>query len=83
MTLSEFDALPHGWQLVAIFDTGRPLMVRWEEEFAFKLYELPGRFFVEVEFDTASTSIIQLRGLTGVNHMEDYEAYIQLPGWLT
>jgi hypothetical protein len=79
MTLFEFDALPYDRQLVALFDTGQPLMVRWEEKFAFKLYELPGRFFVEVEFDTASTSIIQLRSFTGIRYIEDYEAYIQLP----
>ena len=82
MTLSDFNDLPYDRQFVAIFDTGRPLMVRWEEEFAFKLYELPGRFFVEVEFNTASNKIVHHRSFTGVSHMGDYEAYIQLPDWL-
>jgi hypothetical protein len=58
-------------------------MTRWEEEFAFKLYELPGRFFVKVEFDTASNNIVQLRSFTSSRQLEEYEASIQLPGWLT
>ena len=83
MTLYEFNALPYDKQLVPVFDTGRSLMTRWEEEFAFKLYELPGRFFVELEFDTASSNIVQLRSFTSSNRLEDYEASIQLPDWST
>jgi len=82
VTINDFNALPYERQLVAVFDTGQPLMVRWEEEFAFKLYELPGRFFVEVEFDTASSNIVQLRSFTSSSRLEDYEACIQLPDWL-
>lgn len=83
MTLYEFNALPYERQLVAVFDTGCSLMTRWEEEFAFKLYELPGRFFVELEFDTASNSIVGLRSFTSSILPEDYETSIQLPDWLT
>ena len=83
MTLFEFNTLPYDRQLVAVFDTGRSLMTRWEEEFAFKLYELPGRFFVEVEFDTGSNNIIQLRSFTDTGRLEDYGACITLPNWLT
>lgn len=83
MTLYEFNLLPYDRQLVAVFDAGCSLMTRWEEEFAFKLYELPGRFFVEVEFDTASNGIVQLRSFSSPRRLEDYEASIQLPEWLT
>jgi hypothetical protein len=83
MTLYLFNALPYERQLVAVFDTGHLLMTRWEEEFAFKLYELPGRFFVEVEFDTTSNNIVQLRSFTSLKPLEDYEVSIQLPDWLT
>jgi hypothetical protein len=82
MTFCDFNALPYEQQLVVVFDTGCSLMTRWEEEFAFKLYELPGRFFVEVEFDTASNNIVRLRSFTSSNRLEHYEACIQLPEWL-
>ena len=83
MNLYQFNALPYERQLVAVFDTGRSLMTRWEEEFAFKLYELPGRFFVEIEFDTASSNIVGLRSFTSLKPLEDYEVTIKLPDWLT
>jgi hypothetical protein len=82
MTLYEFNVLPYDRQLVAVFDMGLPLMTRWEEEFAFKLYELSGRFFVEVEFDTSANSIVDLRSFTSLHQLQEYEAYIQLPDWL-
>jgi hypothetical protein len=73
MTLYQFNALPYERQLVAVFDTGLSLMIRWEEEFVFKLYGLPGRFFVKLEFNTASSNIIGLRGFTSL---------MQLLNWL-
>ena len=83
MNLYEFKALLYERQLVTVFDMGRSLMTRWEEEFAFKVYELPGLFFVEVEFDTVSNSIVGLRSFTSSTPLEEYEASIQLPDWLT
>ena len=39
-------------------------------------------FFVEVEFDTGSANVVELRIFTSLGQLQEYEAYIQLPEWL-
>jgi hypothetical protein len=79
MTLYEFNALPYDRQLVAVLDSGTFLATRWEEEDAINLYHLPGRFFVELYYDTHINQIHRVRAFITAGQLEDYAAYIQLP----
>lgn len=83
MNLYFFNALPYDLQLVAVFETGAFLATRWQaENEAVNLYELPGRFFVEVTYDTATNELVGLLGFSDPAGLEDYAVYVQLPDWM-
>lgn len=61
MTLPEFNQLSHQAQLAAVFATGYYLARRWQAgDEAVHLYELPGRFFAELTYNTAANKIVDL-----------------------
>ena len=65
MTLYEFNLLPYDCQLAAVYDEGTLLARRWQEEHeAVNLYHLPGGIFVELTYDTAANSLLDLRTFT-------------------
>ena len=80
MNLHQFNALPYDRQLVAVFDCGIFLARRYEEEDAVNLYHLFGSFFVELYYDTQVNELVGLRSFTSKRPLEDYAAYITLPG---
>ena len=82
MTLYQFNALLYDRQLAAVFDTGRFLATRWEEEDAVNLYHLPGGVFVEVFYDTLANAIVRVRSFTSAAPLEDYTPGIVLPDGL-
>ena len=51
MTLNQFNALPEDRQLAAVYATGTYLARRWQEMYeVVLLYQMPGRFFVELPY---------------------------------
>ena len=46
------------------------------------LYELPGRFFAELTYDTAVTELLELRSFSGPEGLADYAVHMQLPNWM-
>ena len=83
MTLYQFNTLPYDRQLVAVFDTGTFLVMRWEEEDAVNLYHLDGGVFVELHYDTHRNEITNLRAFTSAAQLEDYTPFVVLPDDLT
>lgn len=84
MTLYQFNQLPYNAQLAAALNEGTFLATRWQaENEAVNLYELPGRFFVEVTYDTAANELLDLRSFRHPSQLEDYAVYVQLPDWLS
>ena len=83
MNLYQFNALPYDQQLAAALNGGTFLATRWQaENEAVNLYEMPGRFFVEVTYDTAANELIDLRSFNTLALLEDYAVYVQLPDWM-
>lgn len=84
MTLYQFNQLLYEAQPAAALKDGTLLATRWQaENEAVNLYELPGRFFVEVTYDTAANELLGLRSFSSRGPLEDYAVSVQLPGWLT
>ena len=87
MTLNQFNALPEDRQLAAVYATGTYLARRWQEVVyeAVLLYELPGRFFVELNYHV-DTNEVQYLFLFAAgsedDRLADYALFVQLPGWL-
>lgn len=83
MTLYQFNQLLYKTRLGAALNSGIFLATRWQaENEAVNLYELPGRFFVEVTYDTAANELIDLRSFNNPALLEDYAVYVQLPDWI-
>ena len=62
---------------------GTFLATRWQAgNEAVNLYELPGRFFVELIYDTAANEVLGLRSFSSLEGLEDYAVYVQLPDWI-
>ena len=86
MTLNQFNVLPGDRQLAAVYATGTYVTRRWQQVHeAVLLYELPGRFFVELTYhvDTNEVQYLFPYAAGGENdRLADYALFVQLPGWL-
>ena len=86
MTLDQFNALPDDQQLAAVHATGTYVARRWQEVHeAVLLYDMPGRFFVELTYDTDTNEVQYLfpfEAGSEDNRLADYAMFVQLPGWL-
>jgi hypothetical protein len=76
--MREFNLLPYGHQLVAIFTLGTFLAHRAVDEGDINLYHLPGDFFVEVYYNTHTGRVVQLRSFTNAAPLENYTLSIEL-----
>jgi hypothetical protein len=72
-----FRALPFEDQLVAVYEEGRWLARRYEEEDWINLYHL-GSFFVEVYYDPEANRVHRTRTFTSRECLLDYAAYVSL-----
>jgi hypothetical protein len=77
--MREFNLLPNGHQLVAIFTLGTFLAHRAADEGDINLYHLPGDFFVEVYYNTHTGRVAQLRSFTSAAPLVNYTLSIKLP----
>jgi hypothetical protein len=76
--MSEFNLLPYGRQLVAIFTLGTFLAHRVVDEGDITLYHLPGDFFVEVCYNTHTGRVVHLRSFTSAAPLQNYTLSIVL-----
>ena len=82
MTLALFNALPLADQFATVFESGTFVVTRWHEiDDAVNLYELPGRFFVEVTYNTTRNELLDVFsfGREDWGRLEDYAVSVQLP----
>ncbi|RSK38903.1 hypothetical protein [Hymenobacter perfusus] len=63
-----------------VYDQGRYLARRWEEEDGVNLYLLPGGVFVELYYDTHRNEIARLRAFTSSDELLDFVGGVRLPG---
>jgi hypothetical protein len=86
MTLDQFNALPEDRQLAAVYANGTDVARRWQEVHeAVLLYELPGRFFVELTYHVDTNEVQYLFPFaagSADNRLADYAMFVQLPDWL-
>ena len=86
MTLNQFNALPEDRQLAAVYATGTYVARRWQEVHeAVLLYEMPGRFFVELTYHVDTNEVQYLFPFEAGgedDRLADYALLVQLPGWL-
>ena len=86
MILNQFNALPGDRQLAAVCATGTYVARRWQQVHeAVLLYELPGRFFVELTYhvDTNEVQCLFPFAAGGEDdRLADYAPFVPLPGWL-
>ena len=84
MTLNEFNALPEDCQLVAVYATGTYVARGWQEVYeAVLLYEMPGRFFVELTYHVDIEEVQYLFPFAAGgedDRLGDYAMFMQLPG---
>ena len=58
MTLNQFNALPEDRQFAAVYATGTYLARRWQEVYeAVLLYQMPGRYFVELTYHVDTNEV--------------------------
>ncbi|GAB3721190.1 hypothetical protein GCM10027594_01500 [Hymenobacter agri] len=78
-----FNQLHHKVQLAAVFHLGTFLATRWQAESeAVNLYAMPGNFFVELTYDTATNGLLDLRSFRNTAGLAAYAVSVQLPDWL-
>ena len=85
MTLKHFQALPPGQQLAAVYEGGQFVATRWQAEHeAVNLYELPGRFFAELTYDTVRNEVLDVLGFDRhePDRLADYAVSVGLPTWM-
>jgi hypothetical protein len=72
-----FRALPFEDQLVVVYEEGRWLARRYEEEDWINLYHL-GSFFVEVYYAPEANHVHRTRTFTSRESLMDYAVYVKL-----
>ena len=86
MTLNQFNALPEDQQLAAVYATGTYVARRRQQVHeTVLLYQMPGRFFVELSYHVDTNEVQYLfpfKAGTEDNRLADYGMFVQLPGWL-
>ena len=86
MTLHQFNALTEESQLAAVYATGTYVARRWQEVYeAVLLYEMPGRFFVKLNYHVDTNEVQYLFPFAAGSEDDrfaDYALFVQLPDWL-
>ena len=86
MTLNQFNVLPADRQLAAVYGTSTHVARRWQEVYeAVLLYEMPGRFFVELTYHVDTNEVQYLFPFAAGgedDRLGDYAMVVQLPGRL-
>jgi hypothetical protein len=83
VTLYQFNQLRYNAQLFAVYAEGIFLASRAQaEHHAVNLYAMPGRFFVEVAYETAATELLDVRSFTSLPPLEAYATSVKLPDWV-
>ena len=83
VTHDQFNQLPYPIQLARTCNDGTFLATRWQaENEAGNLDSLPGRFCVEVTYDTAANGLLGLRSFHHAKGLEEYAVSVRLPDWL-
>ncbi|MDO7852970.1 hypothetical protein [Hymenobacter convexus] len=86
MTLDHFNTLPYEQQLALVYADGSYVATRWQEVYeAVLLYEMPGRFFVELTYDTETNEVQYLFAFEAGgedDRLPDYAMFVKLPDWL-
>ena len=86
MTFPEFNARPYAQQLAAVHATGTYVARRWQEVYeACLLYEMPGRFFVELTYHVDTNEIQYLFAFEAGredDRLPGYALFVKLPDWL-
>ena len=86
MTLNQFNALPEDQQLAAVYATGTYVARRRQQVHeTVLLYQMPGRFFVELSYHVDTNEVQYLfpfEAGTENDRLADYALFVQLPGWL-
>lgn len=86
MTLAAFNALPDDTQLALVHAEGTYIATRWQEvDEAVLLYEMPGRYFVELTYNTQANTILYLFAFEAGSEddrLPDYAMFVTLPDWL-
>ncbi|MCA8830505.1 hypothetical protein [Hymenobacter pini] len=76
---SLFDALPFEQQLALVWEEGRFLARRWEEEDGVSLYLMDGGFFCEVYLELEHYTVLRLESFADSSErLQDYAAYVRL-----
>jgi len=74
-----FRALPFEQQVVLVWNEGRYLATRYEEEDTVGLYWMQGCFFVELYYDNLENKMVErTRTFTSVECLEEFKCYIKL-----
>ena len=81
MTLSFFQELVFEDQVAIVWDKGRYIATRFEEQKTVGLYVLEGGFFVELYYDNEANHLVERTRLfpsDDVDSLEDYAIYVTL-----
>ena len=86
LTLAQFNVLPDEQQLALVYAEGGYVATRSQEVYeAVHLYQLPGRFFVELTYDTETNQVQYLFAFEAggkEDRLPDYAAFVKLPDWV-
>ncbi|SET99327.1 hypothetical protein [Hymenobacter actinosclerus] len=81
LSLDQFNTLDFEAQIVAVWDQGRFIATRYEEEDTVGLYYMRGGFFVELFYNSDANHIVD-RTRPFLSHdrdsLEDYAVYVNL-----
>ncbi|MBH8559006.1 hypothetical protein [Hymenobacter negativus] len=87
MTFYQFSLLPNEAQLATVHAVGNYLARRWDDVHqAVMLYQMPGGFFVELNYDVDQNKVTHLFAFeagTENDRLEDYAMFVKLPDWLS
>jgi hypothetical protein len=86
MTLNQFNTLSETNVLANVYATGTYVARRWQEVYeAGLLYEMPGRFFVKLNYNVDTNEVQYLFPFEAGgedDRLGDYAMFVQLSGWL-
>jgi len=87
MTIHAFNFLSEEVQLAYVYREGSYIARRWDDfHQAVNLYQLPGGYFVELNYDTDHnkiTHIFAFEAGSEDDRLPDYAVFVKLPGGLS
>ncbi len=86
VTLVQFNGLPDEQPLALVYAEGAYVGTRWQEGYEAVLsYQMPGRFFVELTYDTGTNEVQYLFAFEAGgedDRLPDYTLFVKLPDWM-